>query len=297
MAKKEMPANAAERSRSRGKRNVVLRTVLLVLLALGVGFGVGVLVSPHMSFSNSSQTLAGRTTVAEDELDAVMGTYAVDDVEIPVTVREAIEETSSIEAVKNSDGTYDLPSVDAVLSIARNRILEQDAQQRGIEASDEDVTEYAEEILGTDDFAKIAAGYHMGAEQTKELLKRSTIIKKLRDEVVTTESPSTPNPPEPEDEEKRDEPTEGYASYIIKLAGDEWDANANTWAREDGPFRTALADYTISNDAATFAAAQAAYYVAYERYAAAQQQISSEWTNYVNEALSNVNVRLSSLVA
>lgn len=297
MPKNKKAANAAGQSRPNNGRNVVIRTIFLALLALAVGFGVGVFASPHMTFSNSSQSLAGRTTVTEDELDAVMGTYVIDEAETPVTVREAIEETSSIEAVKNSDGTYDLPSADAVLSIARNRILEQDAQQRGIEASDEDVMAYAKEILGTDDMAKIAAGYHMGADQTKELLRRSAVIKKLRDEVVTTESPSAPNPPESEDQEKQDEPTEAYASYIIKLAGDEWDANANTWARENGPFREALADYTISNDAATFAAAQAAYYVAYERYAAAQQQVSSEWTDYVNGALSNVTVRLSSLVA
>lgn len=288
----------AARMERRDGRNAVLRTLLLVLLALGVGFGVGMLASPHITkLSQSSPTLVGRITVTEEELDAVMGTYVFDEEETSVTVREAIEETSSIEAVKNTDGTYDLPSADTVLSIARNRILEQDAQQRGLEASDDDVLAYAKEYLGTDDVATIAAGYHMGTEQTKELLRRSTLLKKLRDEVVTTESPSLPSQPDPEEKDQEDVPTEGYANYVLKLVGDEWDANANTWAREDGPFREALADYTISNDAATFAAAQAAYYVAYERYAAAQQQISSEWTNYVNETLSNVTVQLSSLVA
>lgn len=286
---------AATHSR-RAARNIVLRTIALVILALVLGVGIGMLLYPNMPFSRSQNALRGKVTIAEDQLDLTLGSYTHDDRVTDVSVREAIEESSSLEAVRNSDGTFDIPSVDSVLAIARDRILAQDAAERGITASDEDALAYAQQTLGTDDLSVVAASYNMDRDQVIELLRRSAVLAKLRDEVVVTESVSKPEAPA-EAGEDEDEATEEYGAYVIELMGDEWDADANTWAREDGPYREALRDYSISNDSATHAAAQAAYYVAYEQYAQTEQQIATEWTTYVNERLSDVTVQLYSLVA
>ncbi len=276
---------------------MVIRTIALCLVTLAVGFGLGMFVFSRMPAPSASNTLAGKCVVAEDELDVALGTYTYDGTIERVTVREAIEESATLDAAKNADGTYELPSADAVLSIARNDILMQEAQARGIAATDEDALAYARDTLGTDDYATIASSYQLSADKVKEQMLRSATIRKLRDSVVTTKSVKKPQAPASPEEGKEDEPSEEYASYVIGLLGDEWDSNANTWARENGVLREALKDYTISNDAATYSAAIAAYYAAYTQFATTEQQVSSEWTSFVNDLLSQATVQLSSLVA
>lgn len=283
--------------RKRERRNGAIRTALLMLVALLVGAGLGIVAYPHIPFPGTAASLPGRTTVTKDELDTPLGSYTYKGSTTVVTVREAIEESMSIDAAQNSDGTYTIPSVDAVLSIARNHFLLLEADARGIVATDEDASAYAQQTWKTDDYAVIAASYNMTADQVRELMKRAATIGKLRDEVVTTERMAEPAPPTAPEEGKEDEMLPEYAEYIMALVGDEWDANANSWAREDGPFYDQLKNFTVSNDGATYSAAQAAYYVARTQYAAVEQQISTEWTTYVNQILSEVTVELGTLVA
>lgn len=279
------------------KPRTALVACICAMVALAIGVGVGIFIGPKLPMSKQATEFSGTATVSESELDAPLGTYTYKGERIPVTIREAILESTTLEAAKNSDGTYNVPSVDTVLSIARNNILSKCAEERGITVSEEDAKAYARETLGTDDYAQIGAGYSMDANQVSELMLRSALLSKLRNEVVTTQPVAEPAPPTAAESGKEDEPRAEYATYILGLVGDEWDANANTWARTDGPYRAQLKDYTISNDAATYSAAQAAYFVAYNQYSQVQQQVSSEWTNYVNEQLADVPVELVTLVS
>ena len=274
-----------------------VRTIIVGVVALLLGAVIGMLLFPHIPFPGTEASLPGRTAVGEGELDATLGTYSYDGKEVKVSIREAIEETMSLDAARNTDGSYEIPSVDAVISIARGRLLAEDAAKRGITASDEDALSYAKEVYGTTDTATIAANYGMDEGQVKEMLKRSAVLKKLKEAVVQGQSSKEPDAPAAPEAGKEDEPQATYAQYIMSLVGDEWDANANTWARTDGPFHDQLKNYTISNTEATHSAAQAAYAVAYTQYAAAQQQSATEWTTYVNQKLSNASVKLVSLVA
>ncbi len=285
-----------ERQAKKPRRSVVPFFVVAIV-ALLLGVVLGMLAAPMLPGRQAKVELAGRISVGEDELDNVLGTYTFDGERIPVTIRDAILESTTLEAARNSDGTYDVPSVDTVLSIARNHVLEADAQARGITVTEEDAKAYARDTLGTDDYTQIAAGYNMDTNQVQQLMLRSALLGKLRSQVVTTPSVAEPVAPTTAEAGKEDEPSQLYATYIMGLVGDEWDANANTWAREDGPYREQLKNYTISNEAATYSAAQAAYFVAYSQYSQVQQQVSTEWTNYVNGLLSNVSVELISLVA
>ena len=291
------------KQKRRERRINVLRTVLLMLVALMAGVAVGLLVLPRASVpapvsgSKTLISLPGRLTVSENELDTPMGTYTHKGTETTVTVREAIEESMSLDAARNADGTYDIPSADAVLAIARNRFLLADAKDRGIEASNEDVVAYAKEVWGTDDLSVIAASYSMTQEQAQKLMKESATIKKLRDTVVATKEPAdVKEPPAPEGG-REDDPMPEYGAYIMGLIGDEWDEGKNTWAREDGPYYAELKNFTISKDGATYSAAKAAYDVALTQNATTEQQTSTEWTTYVNQILSDVTVQLGTLVA
>ena len=276
---------------------VPLRTIILGIVALLLGLGIGMLLYPHIPFPGTEASLPGRTSVKEDELDTTLGTYSYDGKEVKVSIREAIEETMSLDAARNSDGSYEIPSVDAVISIARGRLLAEDAAKRGITANEEDALAYAKEVYKTTDTATIAASYGMDESRVKEMLKQSAVLKKLKEAVVQGQSSNEPEAPAAPEAGTEDEPKSTYAQYIMSLVGDEWDSNANTWARSDGPFHDQLKNYTISNTVATYSAAQAAYYVAYTQHAATQQQTATEWTSYVNQKLSNASVRLVSLVA
>ena len=292
-----------EQQRRRARRVNVIRTVLLMAVAFAVGCAVSFFVLPRASVpapvpgTKSLVSLPGRVTVTEAELDTPIGSYTHKGAETVVTVREAIEEGMSLEAARNADGTYDIPSADSVLSIARNHFLLADAQERGITVSDEDVSAYAKEVWKTDDLAVIAASYSMSKDQVANLMKESATIKKLRDQVIASKLPEEPKEPNAPEDGKNDDPKPEYGEYVVALMGDEWNKGANTWAREDGPFHEELKNYTISNDGATYSAALAAYNVAKTQRAAAEQQVSTEWTNYVNQILSDVTVQLGTLVA
>lgn len=294
--------SAAEAKSRSGVAVAIALVVGLIIGAAGM-FAVtqtgvmGKLGASGASGQSSAADLAGKTTVSEDELDSVLGTYTLDDVTTPVTVREAIEESTSLEAARNADGSYELPSADAVLAIARNRTLEAEAARLGITATAEDTAAYAHDTLGTDNYSVIAAGYNMSVEQAEALMTRSATLRLLRDKVTKTQVPAEPEAPAKPKKGEEDVPMATYAAYVLDVVGDEWDQSANSWASEDGPYHNALRDYTISNEVATYSAARAAYDEALVQVAAAEQQLSGEWTAYANDLLSNITVELRTLVS
>lgn len=243
-------------------------------------------------------SVAGKTTVAEGDLDAVMGTYTYNGKTYDVTVRDAIELSSTLDQAKNDDGTYNMPAADGVLSAARNQVLLLEAKNQGLEANDDEIAAYAQEQLGSSDFDEIATQYGLDADTVKKMITDSATMDKLRKSVVTTDTGDAPIAPTEPEEGKESEPTVDYFNYIIGLAGDQWDSDNNTWADPAGSYATALANYTISPDeGATYEAAQAAYYVAYQEYSNTATAASNEWVSYYNQLFSNVTVQLSTAVS
>ena len=127
--------------------------------------------------------------------------------------------------------------------------------------------------------------------------KDNAVMSSLRDDVVGEEAPTVPEMPASPEEGKESEATKEYAEYVIGLAGDEWDAEADAWAAEDGRYASALSSYEISNDGATYEAAQSAYYLAYQLYSEKQTEISSTWSTFVNELMSAASVQVMTLVS
>ena len=291
------------------------------LAGLGVGAWIGIAVATLVIglligfFALGGGSAGGslnKTTLAESELDTAVASYSYNGKSTNVTAREVIEQNGSLDSAKDDEGNYAVPSADNVLSYARNKIIAAEADAKGIEISDDDLTAYAEEMLGSSDFESIATSYSMDVDTVKELLRGSAKMNKLREQIVGGEdggtAPESPTAPEVKteegqsDEEKQaaqdaanNAPTKEYADYIIKLAGDEWDKDKGKFKSEDGPYATALAEYEVKKDGASYNAAQAAYYVAYQEYSTKQTEVSEKWTDYVNELLGNSSIDIFTL--
>jgi hypothetical protein len=247
-----------------------------------------------------------------------VATYTQNGAAKNLTARQVIEMTSSLDAAKNDEGNYKVPSADNILYAARNSIAIAEAEGRGINPTDDDLLNYAEQTLGqTPDFESIATANGIDVDTVKKLLTDSYRIHELQKQIggeMTATEPEYPTEPEyattndagealsTEDVQKNQDEAynaskKEYADYIIKLAGDEWDADKGAWKAEDGPYATALADYEVTADGASYEAAQAAYYVAYQSYSTAQSDVSTQWTDFVNGLFVNATVSLTSLVA
>ena len=150
---------------------------------------------------------------------------------------------------------------------------------------------------GNADLATIAELYGIDEQSVYDTFAQSVVVSKLRDSVCETELPEQPAEPAEPEEGAEDTPTADYASYIIALLGDEWDSEAGTWARTDGDYYATLSTYEITNDAATYAAAEAAYNVAYSAYSDASTQLTEEWTTYTGNLLSHATIQIGTLAA
>ena len=282
--------------RKSGPRVPILAWIVLVLAAAAGGYfvGSGGGLPQFSSGGLDAGALAGKTVITEKELDAVMGTYVLDGETYEVTARDALAQQSSLEVAQRSDGNYAMPSAESVLAAARTAVLMREVESREITVSDEELASYLDTTFGTQDVASLASAYSMDEETARARLKESAAIAKLRAEVVNApgDAPSEPAAP---DEDDPAAPTEDYATYIIALVGDEWDAEADTWAADDGPYATALHDYDVSKSGATYDAASTAYNVAYQLYGNRVSAAETQWTDFVNALLSQAKVAVCTL--
>ena len=263
--------------------------VALVVVALAVGLLVG----RFMPGSSSTIALAGKTTLAASELDSVIAAYTYKGETFDITAREVIDEMGGTEGAANDDGTYGVPAAGDVVTYAQNQLILRDAEERGLTATEEETTELAEQSFGTSDFDTIASTYGYD----KDYIATMATMTKLRDAVVDVTLPEQPTAPSSPEDGQEDVATAEYASYVIGLLGDEWDAEAGTWARTDGDYYATLSSYEFTADAATYDVAQAAYQVAYGAYSDAYTELSNEWVAYTRGLLSNATIQLGSLAA
>ena len=290
-----MPAASAypQRPAMRGSRVPTAVWMVLLLCALIAGLFVG-----HFVFREKVNfgKLNGQTVITEKQLDDAVATYVYEGETYEVTARDAIAQASSLDSVTAGDGKYLAPSAESVLSAARTAILMREVDARGITVSDEELIAYATSTFGTDDIASLAGAYGMDETTIRDRLRESAAIAKLRAEVVTPAvgEPTQPTPPEDGDPATV---SADYAAYIIGLAGAEWDSANGIWASPDGPYATALQNYDVRSDAASYEAAQTAYNVAYQQYSEGAVSEAQQWTSFVNERLCKAKLAMSSLAS
>lgn len=291
--KKPCPATRPKKSRMQrafaGKHKYFIAGAVVAVVAAAI-------IGYFMGSGGFGAKGVSAPTFAESELDATVATWSFKGATHKITAREAIESQYSLESVKGDDDTYPAPSADSVLAYVRNRILLEEADKQGIELGDEELSEAAESSLGTSDFSTIASQYGVSEDQAKQIVREQGTIQKLYQSVMT-DAPTMPEAPtEPESGDENEANAE-YAAYIIDLAGDEWDAEAGTWAALDGAYATALSGEEITPESASYLQAQKAYAVAYQQYLSESQDASTKWTAYVNELFGEADVELYGLYA
>ncbi len=274
------------------------------LVALGLallGCALGLLLGRFVLPGNFTPGIsADNSTLSAEGLDSNVGMLSYKGESIAITAREVLESTVGVDAALNDDGSYDMPAADDVLSFARNSILNKEVEAAGIEVTDEDITAYMTEVMGTDDIAAMATQYGLDEESAKKIIQESAGVRKLYDQVTAeagTASAMPEAPTAPAEDADASAATPEYASYIIGLLGDEWDSENNTWAREDGPYYAQMSSMDFSADGATYDQAQTAYYVAYTNYATQATTAQQLWTDYVNGLLSGASISIASLAS
>jgi hypothetical protein len=248
-----------------------------------------------VKFGGSS--LTGKTTLSEADLNAVVATYTAGGKGYDITARQVLESAGSLDAAKQADGSYAVPGASSILAFAQNAIVEREIENKGITVSDEEIAAYAEEQLGSSDYASIASTYGMSEDQIKSIMKTNAATKKLYDSIVGEVGATMPEAPTAPAEGAEDTPTAEYGAYIVKLLGDEWDSSKGTWARKDGPFYAAMGEMDFKADSATYSQAESAYYVAYQQYSQQASTQSGKWTEYINGLMSNASIQINTLVS
>ena len=262
----------------------------VVLFALGIVIG-----RFHLGGGGATGSLNGRTTLSEGELNTPIASYTYNGQTKEVTAREVIENTSGLDAAKQSDGTYAVPAADKIIGYVRNALVVAEAQSQGISVSDQEVSDYMQTNFKTTDVSQVASAYKLSEDVAKKLINDAVIMKKYRDKVLSTKLPDAPQAPTAPEDGNSETTSQEYAQYIISLAGSEWDANNNTWASQDGDYYKQLSAYSISKDSASYAAAQTAYQVAMSKYSAVASKASQEWSQKINEILGKASIAVYSL--
>lgn len=262
----------------------------VVLFVLGIVIGRFLL-----GGGGATGSLNGRTTLSEGELNTPIASYTYNGQTKEVTAREVIENTSGLDAAKQSDGTYAVPAADKIIGYVRNALVVAEAQSQGISVSDQEVSDYMQTNFKTTDVSQVASAYKLSEDVAKKLINDAVIMKKYRDKVLTTKLPDAPQAPTAPEDGNSETTSQEYAQYIIGLAGDEWDATNNTWASQDGDYYKQLSAYSISKDSASYAAAQTAYQVAMSKYSAVASKASQEWSQKINEILGKASIAVYSL--
>jgi len=269
--------------------------VLPVILAFVLGVLAGHLFLGNLAERFFTKVVTPSVSLSEAELDDTVATYEVNGKKHSVTYREAILENGSLDAARNADGSYRIPSADSVLALVRGQILVAEAEKLGISVSQDEIDAYAQANFGTTSLSSIASMFGMEEEAAAGLLREAAIMSALRDQAMQSEVGAPPEPPAEPAAGEEVTMTPEYAAYIISLAGDEWNGDAGTWASDDGDFAAALADYEVTSNGATYDAARQAFFVAYQHHVSEQSAYSAQWTDYVNELLGKASITISTL--
>ena len=284
------PSGHAKLPSNHGKLFMAGAVVAIVLAAI-IGYIVG-----SGGIDGMGSKGADSATLTEDRLDTTVATWTYNGATHQLSAREAIESQYSLDAVKNTDGTYPTPSASSILVYVQNQILLADAESRGISVSDDEAAESVEKTLQTSDWSEIAKKYGVSEDQAKKIVKQQVTVQKLYAEIVP-DAPTMPSAPTEPADGNQETASKEYADYIIDLAGDEWDKDKGTWKSTDGAIASALKDEQFTADSATYAQAMMAYYAAYQNASSASSEAQTTWTNYANGLFANANVQMYGLYA
>ena len=273
-------------------KNPFARLAICLVAGILIGWGA-------TTFMNSrSNRPLGTATVAEADLDKTCASFTKDGKSTDVTIRQVLTTSGNLETSKDSEGNYNVPAADMIMGYVRNKVMLDIAAKKNITVSDDEALDFLKKNMGAQSYDDLAKNAQVDVETVKGLVRESATIQKLYDDVAGLSDGATePAQPTQPAEGKKDEATTEYFDYIVGLAKDEWDANAGTWARQDGPYYQALSSEDFSDGKATYAQAQTAYYIAVQDFSAKQAKSGQAWADFVRSELSNVSITINTLAS
>lgn len=269
-----------------------IAAALAVACGLG-GFAVAKAV-PAGSPATAEMAKAGEPLEGA-ALDTVVGQVTFDGKTQSITAKQAIMLNSTM-----SDGKGEYPTADMVIATARDIIISADAEKRGIKTDDEAIKEFAKSMLGSDDYEELAGQYSIDVESLKALVKSSYVSQEVRKQVVGENEPTLASPPAEPKEGEEDKATREYYDYIIKSAGDEWNAKEEKWVEEEGDFAVMFKEsktFKPQSKTASYNDALQAYQVLGSRYSAEMSTYDTQWNDYMKDLLAGASVSVYSLIS
>lgn len=263
------------------KKKLTVGAIACGLVIVGGVAGAGI----HALVASPATSLTGKVSLSDSDLSGVIGTYTLNGQTHQVTARDAILATSSL--TQNDDGTYDAPTAESVLTVARNAAMAQAARDRGLTVSDDEISSYESSSFGTDDEDSIAKLYGYTTDEVHSIVSDSLLLNKLYADVTGNDGLGS-GPSQPAD----DLDDAGRAQYIIDLAGDAWDAEKGTWADSEAGngWASAMQTYGDISKSASADAATAAYQYAYGQYQDAMNDSIKKWNDFCDETYKNLTI-------
>ncbi len=260
--------------------------------------------APGVKVDNTSQT--GTSAVAQDKLGTtVVASYTYDGKTTDVTALDVISLYTGISnAVDSSDSSlYDLPTADNVLSYVRSCVLDQIAQDQGLTASDDEITEYLVSITGSSSATvdNTASSYGLTSDELTAIVQQSVRLSKLESSVTSYSGTAPTAPTAPTSDQTadgtaaNDVTSADYKTYVKNLVGVDYDFTNNKWSNTDSEYYTALSSYDLSASTYSYACATAAYNVAESDYETQSSTATATWKQYLESIFTSTSITIYSL--
>lgn len=262
-------------------RDVAITAGLVIVGAIAGG------VIANVALPKAATTLTGATTVSEGQLSDAVGSYTLHGQTHEISARDALIAGGGL-TTDADDGSYEAPSAEDVLVVARQQAMVAKADERGITVSEDEISQYLSNTFGTDDAASVAEVYGYTEDEIRNLVIAAIKTQKLYVDVTGNEGGVGSAPDAPADELSEAD----AAAYIIGVAGDDWNADDGTWADAESEMAKAVGDF--DGKSATQEQAEAAYQIAYQAWDTRMNEVIDTWDAFCDEAYKDVAVTIYS---
>lgn len=262
-------------------RNGAIAAGLVVIGAIAGG------VITSVAFPKAATSLTGATTVSEGQLSDTVGSYTLGGQTHEISARDALIAGGGL-TTDAEDGSYEAPSAEDVLVVARQQAMVAKADERGITVSEDEISQYLSDTFGTDDAASVAEVYGYTEDEIRNLVIAAIKTQKLYVDVTGNEGGVGSAPDAPADELSEAD----AAAYIIGVAGDDWNADEGAWVDAESEMAKAVGDF--DGKSATQEQAEAAYQIAYQAWDTRMNEVIDTWDAFCDEAYKDVAVTIYS---
>ena len=256
---------------------------IVIIGGLVAAIGLGYIRLPYSNPTSLKGKLSDDTVIARYEYDG--STH-------DVTAAAYRASASALQEGWNGEGGPDQIYLSEYIV---NEVLADEAKAADITATDEAVTDYIQANYPGTSAKDAAKQLGITEKALRAQAASALLIDGLRDQVLSQaeedagdeaeiEAPALDLTSDP------DAPNATYGAYIVKLLGDAWDTDKDTWATKEGPLYEALSDEKFTAKSATYEQARLAYEAALASQSDSQASDSDAWQQYRADVMSRITM-------